>query len=261
MSPSLPPSPSWPVTEAELHAHVDGQLSPERDREVRDWLAQRPAESERVAAYRTQQAQLRALLGPALHEPVPADLQAAALPPNRRQWPWRVAAALLLTLLGGAAGWQLHGAQRDRQDTPERRLAERAAIAHAVYAPDRRRPVEVDGAHEDQLVAWLSKRMGTTVRAPHLQAEGYTLEGGRLLPGERAPVAQFMYVDAQGSRLTLYVSNEPSAPAGTGFQFARHGAVNVFYWVDGAFGYALTSTAERPALAELAGVVHQQLSR
>lgn len=258
--PPPPPPSSWPVTEAELHAHLDGQLSPERDREVRDWLAQRPAEAQRINAYRGQQERLRALLGPTLHEPLPPHLEAAAMPPRRPRWALRTAAAVLLTLLGGAAGWQLHGWQRDRHDTPELRLAERAAVAHVVYAPDRRRPVEVDGEHEEQLVTWLSKRMGTAVRAPHLQPQGYTLEGGRLLPGERAPVAQFMYVDANGSRLTLYVSNEPTAPAGTGFQFARHGAVNVFYWVDGSFGYALTSTAERPELAELAGEVHRQLA-
>lgn len=258
-SPAPPPS-SWPVTEAELHAHLDGQLSPERDREVRDWLARRPAESQRITAYRSQQAQLRALFDPTLQAPVPPHLQAAASPPRRRAWPWQAAAALLLTLLGGAAGWQLHGWQRDRHDTPELRLADRAAVAHVVYTPDRRRPVEVDGEHESQLVTWLSNRMGTTVRAPHLQPQGYTLEGGRLLPGERAPVAQFMYADAQGGRLTLYVSNEPTAPAGTGFQFTRRGGVNVFYWVDGAFGYALTSTADRPELAELAGEVHRQLT-
>jgi anti-sigma factor RsiW len=260
MTTAPPPSSPWPVTEAELHAHLDGQLSPERDREVRDWLAQRPAEAQRMAAYRSQQDRLRALFSPTLNEPLPPRLYAAATSPQRRRWAWQAAAALLLTLAGAAVGWQLHGWQSGRHDNPVLRLAERAAVAHVVYAPDRRRPVEVDGAHEEQLVAWLSKRMGTTVRAPHLQERGYTLEGGRLLPGERAPVAQFMYADAQGSRLTLYISNEPTAPAGTGFQFARHGAVNVFYWVDGTFGYALTSTAERPELADLAGEVHRQLT-
>ena len=73
---------------------------------------------------------------------------------------------------------------------------------------DARRPVEVDAAHEDQLVAWLSKRMGAPMKPPHLQAQGYTLEGGRLLPGGQGPVAQFMYRNELGSKLTLYVSND-----------------------------------------------------
>jgi anti-sigma factor RsiW len=165
-------------------------------------------------------------------------------------------------------------------------FAERAAVAHAVYTPELRRPVEVDAAHEDQLVAWLSKRMGAPMKAPHLQAEGYELEGGRLLPGEHGPVAQFMYRDAAGRRLTLYVSNElattpPGAlvegdagaasgvgaagasnaagPGTTGFRFVRAGKVNVFYWVDGPFGYAISAEADRGTLARVSDAAYRQL--
>lgn len=262
VSTSPPFSSAPPVTEAELHAHLDGQLPPERDREVREWLALRPAESQRLAAYRQQQDTLRQWLGGVLTEPVPAALQAAAhaRDPSRPRRPMLAAAAVLIALLGGLAGWHLHGWEGTGQPPAPQRLAERAVVAHAVYAPDRRRAVEVDSAHEEQLVTWLSRRLGTPVRAPHLQALGFALEGGRLLPGERAPVAQFMYVDAQGQRLTLYVSNEPRHRGDTGFQFARHGDVNVFYWVDGAFGYALVAPTGRDRLAALAAEVHRQLT-
>jgi anti-sigma factor RsiW len=134
---------------------------------------------------------------------------------------------------------------------------------------DGRRPVEVDAAHEEQLVAWLSKRMAAPMHAPRLQALGYALEGGRLLPGGRGPVAQFMYRDAAGGRLTLYVSNElgyagagrPAPPnAATAFRFAREGAVSVFYWVDGPFGYALAADAGRETLARVGEEVYRQLA-
>ena len=82
-------------------------------------------------------------------------------------------------------------------------FAQRAAVAHAVYSHDARRPVEVDAAHEDQLVAWLSKRMGAPMKPPHLQAQGDALEGGRVLPGGQGPVAQFMVRNELGSKLTL----------------------------------------------------------
>jgi anti-sigma factor RsiW len=152
--------------------------------------------------------------------------------------------------------------------------AARAAVAHVVYTPEVRRPVEVDGAHEDQLVTWLSKRMGAAMKAPHLQALGYELEGGRLLPGDRGPVAQFMYRDAAGRRLTLYVSNEKPAPADgrvadlrngevprvdTAFRFASEGPVNVFWWVDGPFRYAITAAADRAALTQVSAEVYRQL--
>ena len=150
-------------------------------------------------------------------------------------------------------------------------FAQRAAVAHAVYSPEQRRPVEVDAAHEDQLIAWLSKRMGAPMNPPHLQAVGYALEGGRLLPGGQGPVAQFMYRDEAGSRLTLYVSNEVSdlaAPAGsasgknadTAFRFAREGKVNVFYWVEGPFGYAISADVDRAVLARVSGEVYRQLT-
>jgi hypothetical protein len=60
-----------------------------------------------------------------------------------------------------------------------------------------------------------------------------------LLPGERGPAAQFMYQDAKGQRLTLYVrvSNDVHAP--TAFRFAQENGVGVFYWLDGRLGYAL----------------------
>ena len=137
--------------------------------------------------------------------------------------------------------------------------------------PEVKRPVEVDGAHEDQLVAWLSRRMGAQMKAPHLQALGYALEGGRLLPGDRGPVAQFMYRDAAGRRLTLYVSSEKPVGAAVGlahadlrgtdtaFRFVSEGQVNVFYWMDGPFHYAITAAADRAALTQVSAEVYRQL--
>ena len=149
-------------------------------------------------------------------------------------------------------------------------FAQRAAVAHAVYSPDQRRAVEVDAAHEDQLVTWLSKRMGTPMKPPHLQALGYSLEGGRLLPGDKGPVAQFMYRNAQAKeeqgRLTLYVSNEVGDQGSVGgkntsasFSFAQQGKVNVFYWVDGPFGYAISAEADKAELARVSAEVYRQL--
>ena len=47
--------------------------------------------------------------------------------------------------------------------------------------------------------------------------------------------------------------------ADTAFRFAQEGAVNVFYWVDGPFGYALSSDADRSVLARVSAEVYQQL--
>jgi anti-sigma factor RsiW len=137
-------------------------------------------------------------------------------------------------------------------------LPRQAAIAHVVFSPDVRRPVEISAENEDQLVAWLSKRLGTPVHPPKLGALGYELIGGRLLPGNSGPVAQFMYHDATGQRLTLYASIENTANHDTAFRFAQEGPVNVFYWVDGKFGYAISAGIDRDELARVATAVYSQ---
>ena len=279
MNPVMPPP--APVTEAELHAYVDRQLTPERQREIDAYLARRPEEAQRVESYLAQKRELRALFNPVLEEPLPQRLGQAARP----RTPWylqRMAAGVAIALVSGAAGWSLHGgldaepgADVVANRTPNAitvvsatGFAHRAAIAHAVYSPDVRRAVEVGAEHEDQLVAWLSKRMGATMKPPHLQTLGYALDGGRLLPGDKGPVAQFMYHDNAGAKLTLYVSNEiagvgAAAPGQknqeTAFRFAREGGVNVFYWVNGPFGYAISADADKAELARVSGEVYRQL--
>jgi anti-sigma factor RsiW len=80
-----------------------------------------------------------------------------------------------------------------------------------------------------------------------------------LLPGSSGPVAQFMYHDASGQRLTLYVTTENTANQDTGFRFAQEGPVNVFYWIDGKFGYALSAGIDKGELARVATAVYDQL--
>ena len=275
-----PPSPS-PITEADLHALVDGQLTATRAREVEEHLAAHPEDALRVGAWRAQKQGLHALYGSVVQEPIPQRLRGAA--DARSPWlNWRVAASFAMALLAGAAGWELRG-QMDgavaashltaTSAIPSLQIqdfAQRAAVAHAVYVPDQRRPVEISGDHEDQLVTWLSKRTGVQMKPPSLQALGYRLQGGRLLPGEKGPVAQFMYQDQAGMRLTLYVSNDlprsiPDARASTSerpdtaFRFAQEGPINTFYWVDGSLGYALSSYAGRADLERVSSEVYRQL--
>ncbi|GGC61292.1 anti-sigma factor family protein [Undibacterium terreum] len=266
-----------PITEAELHAYVDGLLPAAKRQQVEAWLQATPEDAELVRIYREQNAALRELFDPVLEEAVPASLQqpehGASHNPGARQFsPWslqRIAASVLLAFAGGIAGWTLHG----WQSTPAAdalavtahpmqllsALPQQAAIAHIVFSPEVRHPVEVGVDQEAHLVAWLSKRLGTSLHPPKLGALGYELIGGRLLPGNNGPVAQFMYNDASGQRLTLYVATENSENHDTGFRFAQEGQVNVFYWIDGKFGYAMSGSIAKPELSRIAGSVYDQL--
>jgi anti-sigma factor RsiW len=70
-----------------------------------------------------------------------------------------------------------------------------------------------------------------------------------------------MYHDVSGQRMTLYVTTEGTEKRDTGFRFAREGSVNVFYWVDGKFGYALSAGIDKGELAKIATAVYDQLEQ
>lgn len=243
-----------PVTEAELHTYIDGALSEGARAEIETWLASHPEDAERLRAYAEQNALLRSFYNPVLDEPVPAALLAV----RPHAW-WRYAAAAVIFALGIGLGWVVRGTFIPAQILPAS-LARLAATAHVVYSPEVRHPVEVTANEEEHLVGWLSKRLGTTLKAPKLAPLGYELVGGRLLSGPQGPVAHFMYQDGRGQRLTLYVSKQRGEPRDTAFRFSQEDRVSVFYWVDGNFGYALSGEIRREQLLQVAEVVYKQLN-
>jgi anti-sigma factor RsiW len=195
-----------------------------------------------------------------LEEPVPERLRA-----RRGRWRPAAIAAVWVALgvaIGGIAGWQLNAVRMDvAQKAEVPGFVRRAAVAHAVYSPEVRHPVEVGADQEEHLVAWLSKRLGAPLRAPHLDDAGYFLVGGRLLPGENGPVAHFMYQSKQGTRFTLYIRASAPGNQETAFRYAAEGNVKVFYWIDRKLGYALSSgDIATDDLLKVANTVYQQLN-
>jgi anti-sigma factor RsiW len=252
-----------PVGEHDLQAYADGKLPEERRAAVAAWLAAHPEDAERIEDYRQLAQELRSTYDGVLDEPVPERLS-LALRPARARRAARVAGWIALGVaLGGVLGWQLHALQRLPAPAADvaSALARRAAVAHATYSPEVRHPVEVGADQETHLVAWLSKRLGTQLRAPKLEAVGYSLVGGRLLPGERGPAAHFMYQCNRGTRVTLYVRSDMASNQSTAFRYAREGNVGVFYWVDGRSGYALSSAdISKEDLLNVANAAYQQLN-
>jgi anti-sigma factor RsiW len=256
--------------DAELHAFVDGRLDAAARAAVQSRLDADPAAAAQVRAWSEQRDQLRALHADLLAQPVPPSLLAAARQLDRRasrhgQWQrWGGMAASLL--LAFAIGWSGHAQWHARGDSyaraPAKAFAHDAVVAHAVYSPEVRHPVEVDARQQDHLVQWLSKRLNRPLKVPNLAPEGYSLVGGRLLPGDGGARAQFMYQNGAGQRLTLYLGaldGKQAASRETSFRFVEDGAVHGFYWVDQGFGYALSGELPRSALQDLATAVYRQL--
>jgi anti-sigma factor RsiW len=258
-----------PADDADLHAYVDDQLDAQRREAVEARLAADPVLARQVQAWTAQRQALRELHAGLLEEAVPAHLVEAAQHLHRRssrfaqwqRWGGMAASVLLAFALGwaGSLRWQEHSAgAAARAGEP---FAHEAAVAYAVYAPEVRHPVEVDAAQQQHLVQWLSKRLNRPLKIPDLASTGYSLVGGRLLPGDDGARAQFMYQAANGARVTLYVGalDHPGVKGETAFRYSTEGGVSSFYWVDDGFGYALTGKLPRQGLLVLAEAVYKQL--
>ena len=217
-----------PVSEDDLHALVDGRLEPARREAVLQALQRDPQAHATWTAWQQQREALAGLHRGLLDAGIPAAMQGVAQRAQRshRQadsvWRWGGIAAGVLCAFG--LGWfaraalapsdtalassdaallSLADGAGGRNDV--RAFVHQAAVAHMVYAPEVRHPVEVTAAEQQHLVQWLSKRLNRPLKVPDLSAQGYALVGGRLLPGADGARAQFMFQDPAGVRITLYI--------------------------------------------------------
>lgn len=266
---------SLPLTDAEIHRLLDGEVQGAERDELLNRLRGDPQGRERMALWQTQRDAIRQLHAGLLREPLPPSLLEAANRADDAQarvaswWRWGGMAAGVVLAFG--AGWLSHPQWPSNPSLEPRQLAalpafaRDAAVAHAVYTPEKRHPVEVGAGEQEHLVQWLSRRTGKALRVPRLDALGYELVGGRLLPGDVGARAQFMFQNAQGVRVTLYLGalaptpEHAGASGETAFRFAPDGPVPGFYWVDQGFGYALSGPLSREALMALAEAVYRQL--
>ena len=270
------------VSDSELHTLFDGRLSPGERAVLETRLTNDALATATLKAWETQRKELRKLHQPLLNEPIPPTLLAAAQRANRASqqleqcWRWGGIAASVMLAFG--VGWLSHGqlaGQLSQQIASGQMrstltFVHQASLAHAVFSPEVRHPVEVPAAQQEHLVQWLSKRLGKPLKVPVLSAQAYELVGGRLLPGDGGARAQFMFQNPEGMRVTLYLGALDNKIAASGatpkpgsqetaFRYSTDGPVPSFYWVDQGFGYALSGAVSREELMKLAQLVYQQL--
>lgn len=248
------------IADMELHAFVDGELSAGERAEVEVALATSPADQELVRDVRDLNDALRQRYAGSLAQPLNPALQKPLARFGRRRLPRartfaRWAASIAIVVAAGVAGYLARGLLAEPHGL-EAAFVTTALGAHTVYVPEVRHPVEVK-ADEAHLVRWLAKRVGADVRAPALGSLGWRLMGGRLLPDHGLPAAQFMYEDASGRRLTLYVRKETGLD-NTSFRFYEKDGFGSFYWIDQPLAYALSGRLSRDDLMTLANAVYAQ---
>jgi anti-sigma factor RsiW len=253
--------PGRPIAEEELHAWVDDQLEPERQRMVQQYLHDHPDVARRVAAWRAQREALRAAFASVADEPIPPRLGLERLIQQRlsRRWiAWRVAAAVLLAFgLGGSGGWFLHSGLQPPPAGIITLLAQQAVANHVVYTADKRRPTELGAQQRDDLARWVSNRLRHQVAPPELGADGYSYIGGRLAATPDGPAGLFMYDGPQGVRLTVFVLPLSSAAA-LPFQAIDVQHVDGCAWIDKGIGYTVVGELPQSELRRIAELVRQQ---
>jgi anti-sigma factor RsiW len=247
------------VTEDELHAFVDGELAPDRRAAVEDWLATHADDDARVAAWRAIGDAVRARYSAVADEPVPQRLDLNRLKRVPSRWMMgAIAATLVAFIAGGSVGWLAHGATaapvvRDVAET----LSDEAIAAHRLYIGEVRHPIEVR-ADESHLIPWLSRRLGTPLKAPDFSDFGLRLMGGRLLPGIEGPAALFMYENGNGERFTLY-STPLKTSSPTSFRYREGDKYASVRWVSDNYGWVVSGPQDKERLKKVATVAYQQM--
>ena len=269
-----------PIDDTLLNAWLDDELANDDRARVEAWLRDHPEDAARVRLWAADAEGLRARLDNVLAEPVPQRLtqvvwsQAPATAASSNTGWMRWAAAFAVFVLGGAVGaaitWRV-----DRQAvlmaaaSAGPNWVQRAAVAHSVYVPEVRHPVEVK-AQEEHLARWLTRRLELPVKLFDLRAQGFELVGGRLLPDAKGPSAQLMYqaigelpAGQQPVRVTIYVRKPEDGTPAT-FRYEQQGRTGLFYWVEGASpghpacGYAIVGDLPRERLLALAEAIERQ---
>lgn len=271
-----------PIDTERLNAWLDDELPPQERAEVEAWLRDHPEDAARVRLWAADAQALRARLEPMLAEPVPQRLEQivwshapATVNAGWQRW----AAAALVFVLGGAVGgmltWRLQSVEQKQRlaAAATQGWVQRARVAHVVYTPEVRHPVEVQ-AQEEHLSRWLTRRLDVPVKLFDLRAQGFELVGGRLLPDASGPSAQLMYQEiapagasaaaqAKPVRVTVYL-RKPDDAAPASFRYEQQGALGMFYWVEGRSaqggpcGYALVGELPRERLLALAEAIYRQ---
>jgi anti-sigma factor RsiW len=257
---------TFEVTEEALHAFVDGALNDRQRAAVEAFLEAHPDKATEVALWQRQNAALATLFGPIAAEPVPSRLDPHRIAARRatRRWEFMrmAAAAVLLIGIGAGGGWYQRTATTPQLSASER-LIDGAIAAHALYVRESRHAVEVAADDKGHLVTWLSSRLGRAIDAPNLEAQGFTLVGGRLLPPlagtGTGPAAQLMYQNQTSNRLTLYITAATSEP-GKSFETYDENGLEAYYWASDKITCTVVGDLPEKEMQVLSKGVYQQLS-
>lgn len=252
------------ITDADLMAWLDGELAgdPARLAAIEAHLAAHPEVRSKLDDYKKNDEAITALFGPVTEEIVPHRLSPHRISSNesrRARTGWQLAAAAMVLLtLGGLMGWFARDYDVSGSDTAGSLIAE-AIDAHDLFVIQKAHPVEVTAEQSEHLTNWLSNSLDRRLVMPDLSSAGYALVGGRLLPSGPVPAAQIMYQNAEGARVTLFITpHQPGEPLAQ--RLVAKGPLAALYWANGAIDCTIVGPLEQDEMKTLAQAVVAALS-
>ena len=250
------------VTEADLHAYVDGQLDPERRVEVEAHLGAHPDEAARVMEGLRLRDELRLFLAGEAGEAWPPAPETVAMGRRlaralrlRVLLPrlWGGVAAACLVGLGVGLGWMGHaglgglaGAGAEVAASPAEVLADDAAQAWHVarLEPDAPDP---SGAGPPSAPASHAAVPGPELTLPG----GLRRVGADLMPWDGGTAAVELLITPEGDELVLLTAETPT-PGLERPETETADGVTTVSWRSGRYAYALSGDMPAPGLLSLA---------
>ncbi len=244
-----------------LHAFADRQLSQNEENKVIDFLERHP---DRMQLLRGHMDDKQRINDAVKLEDEPADATIDTLADclsdrlanherreRTKRWSLRSAASVALM----AVGWTAHTAYVDTpasSPTPALMasletaelpsfLAD-AAGAHSLFGLDRVRPVEYTAESEGAMQDWFGSLFDADSSVPHLEQTGFDLVGGRMLATAEGPIAQLLYENTPGDRVSLFFTKQQIGE-GSEMKLVLVGKTFASYWNDDEFSYAVVEEA------------------
>ncbi len=244
--------------DSDLHAFVDGLLSPADRARVERSLREDPRTAARVAGWQADAALLRQALASEANGPVPAVSGWRRPRPAAYLSRFSVAAATAMAataMLGASLGWWARGSDvphgldgLSAQAVLNQRVLAGGAVP-VVLQTGGRLPVGENGPDPAR-----------TVAAPDLQDVGYTLSGSRVVATEQGTAALFIYADRGGGRIGLFVRLMIGVDADAPLRPVSAQGMGGLAWAKDGVGYSLVSADGNADLRRLVAAIRVALA-
>jgi anti-sigma factor RsiW len=231
------------VSEADLHAYIDGELPAEREALVEAYLSTHPEEARRMETYRAD--------GEAIARIFSRVAQAPVWRSGLRQRLLRIAAVIGLLILGSTAGWLAH----DRLNPAPDALVREAAAAHVIFASTAGPASSSLPLGNETLETVIAAVLGVPVRLPEVKDLGYELRAARTLPSSTTTAVQLVYSAAGTPPISVYLRARPGAVE-TPLRVSREGPIGAVSWEDDDLDCAISGEADVKQLQAVARRVY-----